>query len=306
MRYAAVSVVLVMACVVPVVAGDGATPIWGQTHITEPGHYVVTRDITHSAYIIFIENSASDVVLDLNGFTLTTQTSSAISSHASENVTIRNGTLRPSAGGVGVECMSDNCVIENVRTIGGIYGISMAGGATPIVRDSTVIGAQEGIRVAPPVAEAGYGGLLENNTIVRSLSRGIYVAGSAGLRIINNQIHETGSGGTSAFGIYADCDHCLIKDNHITQTGGTAVYVNDYWSRVEGNHITDSTRWGLHFGPGSGECLYRANTVQYGNGSGCTGPSSGGVFCDEAPQVAPWMNMSHGDNYMPGPGPGPM
>jgi hypothetical protein len=74
MRYARVSSVLLALCLLtalPVFAGDGAIPIWEPTTITEPGKYILTRNISAAVSggaVITIQTD--DVQLNLDGHTV--------------------------------------------------------------------------------------------------------------------------------------------------------------------------------------------------------------------------------------------
>ena len=58
----------VLPCELP--AADGAIPIWEPTIITEPGKYIVTRDIVGVPPSPVLTITVSNVHVDLNGFTL--------------------------------------------------------------------------------------------------------------------------------------------------------------------------------------------------------------------------------------------
>ena len=58
-----------VTCLSPVRAGEGKIPVWMPTGITQPGHYIVTRDISASAGPV-ISIMADGVTLDLNGHTI--------------------------------------------------------------------------------------------------------------------------------------------------------------------------------------------------------------------------------------------
>ena len=70
-------------------AGDGATPIWQPTIITQPGKYVLTRNVTDLEGTP-ITIAASNVDLDLNGFGVT-GVDRAIFAQNVRGVTVRGG-----------------------------------------------------------------------------------------------------------------------------------------------------------------------------------------------------------------------
>lgn len=71
-------------------AADGAIPIWAPTTITEPGNYVLTRDIELPGVPTVIAIAASYVDLDLNGFRVYSSNTGIIAQDVN-HVTIRNG-----------------------------------------------------------------------------------------------------------------------------------------------------------------------------------------------------------------------
>lgn len=73
------AIVAFLTITTPLIAADGAIPVWEPT-ITEPGRYVLTRNITSSTGPVLYISSVGDVHLDLGGFTVefTGSNSSAI------------------------------------------------------------------------------------------------------------------------------------------------------------------------------------------------------------------------------------
>lgn len=91
---------LSLLCVAPAPAADGRIPVWGQTTITEPGAYVLTRNIVLGGEVggsVIVIDSA-DVDLDLNGFWIRSNTETSDPPirilQFADNVRIRNGSIR--------------------------------------------------------------------------------------------------------------------------------------------------------------------------------------------------------------------
>lgn len=109
----------------------------GVFRIDEPGSYVLTGNVIVPAGVFGIVVASSDVVIDLNGYTMSSanneiQTNFAISDNAISksdfrNITIRNGTIHSVL--VGIE-LKNGCLIEDMRVYNTIGGIT--------VNDSTV------------------------------------------------------------------------------------------------------------------------------------------------------------------------
>src|SRR5687767_12045619 len=77
-------------------ADEGKIPIYAAgTVISSPGHYVLTRDIAGTIHVF-----SDDVVVDLNGRTLTPAGYGVEILATSTNVTVRNGTIKGGASGI--------------------------------------------------------------------------------------------------------------------------------------------------------------------------------------------------------------
>jgi hypothetical protein len=147
----------------------------GDTHglfrITQPGSYYLTGDI-RPAGLTAIEVAASNVTIDLNGFTIDGSaggaTSFGVFFQGAGNVVIRNGTIA-NCGSFGINGTSlssctlidlaildnadggvflgDDCIIRNVRVraLGGSVGLTL--GANALVEGCIVRGGGAGITV---------------------------------------------------------------------------------------------------------------------------------------------------------------
>lgn len=179
-------------------AYQGRTPIAGSTTtvtISQPGSYVLTGNITVGA-VDGISINASDVTLDLNGFTIST-TSSNVGAYRGvfihgNNVVIRNGRIKGNyqndsgtligggfaaavEGDLGGPSLGNNIVCEDLQIIGCQNGISLyhsEGNHT--VRRCTVNHGQSGILLH--ASPAGYQNMVSDCQVVRCTSSGI-VAG---------------------------------------------------------------------------------------------------------------------------------
>lgn len=105
-------------------SGDGRIAIPGGTNvvtITQPGSYVLMGDIA-VALIKGIVISASNVTLDLNGYTVSATNfgpgaSLGISSNQSD-IVVRNGTFRGNTNGVDISAGVNRLVLEDLRFSG--------------------------------------------------------------------------------------------------------------------------------------------------------------------------------------------
>ncbi|MDH3593165.1 MAG: hypothetical protein OER88_14865, partial [Planctomycetota bacterium] len=108
-------------------AADGAMPIWEPTVITQPGHYVVTRDITTAAGPV-LNIQVANVSIDFNCNTLETADAAAAvvhyipppteADHADGSIRIFNGTLHGGMYGVLVEGPAQTAVALHDLRIG--------------------------------------------------------------------------------------------------------------------------------------------------------------------------------------------
>lgn len=171
----------------PALAAEGAIPIFEPTTITEPGHYVVTRNISSSSPIITISSSRVDI--DLNGFELTGGTTApVITGSTVQDVLIRDGSVVAGNPGIYFE-ISGQITIENtaVRGSGGI-GIHL-NGSEYTVRRCTIAA---GLQAIHAVAAFGTPGLIAENVIKEcgtsaATTECVLVQGGYGVTIRDNK-----------------------------------------------------------------------------------------------------------------------
>lgn len=169
---------------------DGDSPGF-PIEINNPGHYVLTSDLTVTGDVRGVNIFAEDVVLDLNGFTIrgeNTCTDTPVSSCSGPNQTygissnefaeIRNGSVQGFDDGLA--CF-ESCELINVHVAhNSSRGISVAFGnnkAGLIIRDS-VFERNGGYGVRPH----GDGNLIENSVFRFNLAEGITSGGQGVLR----------------------------------------------------------------------------------------------------------------------------
>jgi parallel beta-helix repeat protein len=88
--------------------------------ITQPGSYYLTQNLVGSSGQVGISVSASDVTIDLNGFSLigVPGSTNGINTGSDSNLVVRTGTVRD-WDGHGIDCtLSDGVVLEDVAFIG--------------------------------------------------------------------------------------------------------------------------------------------------------------------------------------------
>jgi hypothetical protein len=215
--------------------------------ISEPGSYYLTGNITGVSGKSAIEVTASNVTIDLMGFTLQGVAGSldGIRTDGSRNaLTIRNGFITgfgedgidPLQGGFG-----EACVVESVDIAqNGANGIRLNNrGVTR--RCSVRLNGADGI-----VARSGC--LVDSCTVHQNAGRGISVAlGCNVVRCISRQntlvgIQSQGTGSivdcvtrdNQAGGILAR-DGCTVRGNTCCFNFGPGIQIDGFGSRIEGN-----------------------------------------------------------------------
>lgn len=169
-------------------ARQGVIPIYGPTVITRPGVYVLQTNITVSSGVA-IEIRASDVVLDLNGFSITgpaTASTRAIGIYAfnQDRIQIRNGTIRGFLYGILLSSDQDSVIryrsgfrhgghiVENLRLLDNQFRAVRVEGRGNVIRNNLII-ETGGTTVYPnsyglAIEATGPGALLEGNVVYNS------------------------------------------------------------------------------------------------------------------------------------------
>jgi hypothetical protein len=196
--------------------------------INASGNYYLTRSLTGNSGITI---NASDVTLDLGGFTLDgTGSGYGIDDGGSarSNVVVRNGTVRDWNIGVYLQ--------QSVRSS---------------LHDLHVVGNGKGIII-------GAGGMLAGLTVRENGSGIEIIQGSTdwGTVLAGSIISK------SSFGaIFVAANNVWIHDNAIDATTGTGVYLSgsSSWNQVTDNRIVGASEYGVRIGTtGSGA---NVNTV---------------------------------------------
>jgi parallel beta-helix repeat protein len=291
-----------------VAADEGRIPVYQSTTITQPGHYVLTENISLTgggtpSTIVTI--SSGNVTLDLNGKTIHSSFTSGnlIDLSGAQNVTIRNGRL--SGGGTGIFFTTTSSlvdvVIESVEFEGVGRPIYINGPSYAEIRSCRIDGA-----VGDGVALFGVGtafvGRLIDNVVENVGGNGFYLSGLRGGTIARNSIQAFGSSATGLKGIYlavadpaiqyvggnvleknvirASFDDygivvdalepdTLISGNVLTNLGGLAIVSNADGSRIESNVVSSNSGGGIVVGGHRSSVV--ANQVQSNGGSGAMG-----------------------------------
>lgn len=218
--------------------------------IDEPGHYFLIGDESVEEGMSGIRITASDVTLDLNGFTLSTPSQVVFAngiafSLAQSNITIRNGTLRNFGdGGITVP---NNSLVENVQLIDcDLTGIDA--GDNSVVRNCRVSGNAGPIQIHG--IRVGADSTVESCTIL--LSDGSGITAGARCMIVGNRVVDTQSNGIEA-GVRS-----RIVENSVDLTAQNGIVTNNV-NLVRGNIVTNATMFGIVV---NGDCTIDQNAIQ--------------------------------------------
>lgn len=228
--------------------------------ITQPGSYYLAGNLV-STKAIGVEIEASNVVLDLNGFTISS--GSATTEYGVNlftdgqgtwrNVTIRNGTVTGAFAQGGIQTDADMVAIRDVTVIGvPNYGLSVSSNGRVVGCD--VRGCTTGIT-------GSYASTIEDCRVSNCTQHGISAVGSAVARCT-----ITGCGSA---GIYAQAhavvEGCVLRDNG--PGSGFAIRLVGQGSRIEANTVSGSW-FGIFLDTGATDNLIVRNNVRKGGGTG--------------------------------------
>jgi hypothetical protein len=153
------------------------TPISGPTTIAQPGHYYLTNDINVTGAVNAISISASNVSLDLGGFTVdgndTGGTTGIIVTGSFTDVHIENGTVRDFHVGVNVNG-AQRARIERVNTVSNIRGMEIG-------THSLVAGCMSSSNTESGIVILGDESVLRECAIVNNDADGVHVLGARNL-----------------------------------------------------------------------------------------------------------------------------
>ena len=237
--------------------------------ITQPGSYYLTTNLVGVSGDIGIYIGASNVTLDLNGFSMLGSPGaffgiSIVSGNA--NITVRNGNVSGWSIEPGIYNNAKHVVLEHLSLAGNWQGLNCAGDT--VVQNCVVSdNAEDGI-------------ILGDNCVVNDCL-----------------VQHNGYNGISAEG-----SGCIIRGNSLCGNnvsgfyGQSSIYVTGSNNRVEDNHVTGtgSNGYGILVS-GSTNNIIIKNSVE---GSGTNNYSIAalndvGPIGNAATNTSPWANFSH-------------
>jgi hypothetical protein len=261
----------------PVVAANGAIPIWQPTTITQSGSYVLTRNFRPTEGIA-ITIAANNVDIDLNGFSI--EGDHGVYATGVTGLSIHDGTI----GWEATLMLSDVSHFELRRVRLVIQdGSANLFGDHGVMEDCLVVGhSGSGVHVD------GRFITLRNNHIEGDP----VVVDCEGCRVIGNVISGAGLRVSGSGNVIADNVVTGSTEGALSDSDG--ILVHGHANHLESNVLTGRPRYGLRFSPTSTDNVYRGNTARENHGTDCSVPAVGGDFCDEGVG-----NTSAGDNFLP-------
>jgi hypothetical protein len=202
-------------------------------HITQPGSYYLTGDVAGVDGSHGIKIEASDVTLDLMGFSVhgvpAAHDGIIVSAASLSRVTIRNGSVTGWGGSGMALFQSSDCLVENVTaTDNTTAGIQVG-------PDSAVVHCRcEGNGGAGLVG--GVRSMVSDVASNANLGQGMNI--DSGASVSSCQINANG-----AFGLFAG-DSCTVVDTAADANGGDGISVDDA-SVVRGCHANSNTGDGI-------------------------------------------------------------
>ncbi|MDX1388553.1 MAG: right-handed parallel beta-helix repeat-containing protein [Acidobacteriota bacterium] len=243
----------VFATLLPAAAGEGRIPIPFQAPvtfpitITQPGKYVLTRDLAGPGGVPVIEISSHGVEIDLNGKVIAGG-APGISIEVVAEAVIRNGTIE--GGDIGIHGVTglNDIVVEDVHILNtALQAILLNDPDTYVIRRCIIedLNTLQPSNGAIQITAGGRSqGTIESSVFRRSSGDGIRIEGGAGVVIRDNRIKEI-----SGFGIRfvpeAEASFMVQVQGNTLESCGTGISVIGGGSKVAGNLVTGSSAQGI-------------------------------------------------------------
>jgi hypothetical protein len=241
--------------------------------ITQPGSYYLTTNLAGVSGDIGIYIAASNVTLDLNGFSILGGPGAFFGisiGSGNANITVRNGTISGWSIEPGIYNNATHVVLEHLNLSGNSQGLNCTNDT--VIRDCVVSdNAVDGIVLGNNSTVTGC--LVQSNAY-----NGITVQGAGNVISGNNLCGNNTSGSVGASAINITGFNNRIEDNHVTGTGAngygisvTNVVINATNNIIIKNSVADSGANNYHI----------------------TGSNDLGPIGNAATNTSPWGNFSH-------------
>ena len=257
----------------PLLADEGRIPVYGVTTISQPGHYILTRDIP-SGSSTAITISSSDVTLDLGGRTITRTlgaTAAVQISAGFRDVVVKNGRIRGGVTGVYYNSGSRTRVrIENLDIDGASYGIRLVGVEEVEIKGCRISNAStEGISLLG--GSDTFKAAIIDNTLTDVSGYGMYLFGLEHGVVRDNRLSEFGTGVSLRAGIFISSNASwpgggnLIQQNEVGSSdndSGISIDANSHGNVIRGNIARSNGAYGIEIHSSATNNLIENNQCQ--------------------------------------------
>ena len=237
--------------------------------INQPGSYYLTTNLVSVSGDIGIYIGASDVTLDLNGFSMLGNPGAFFGisiASGNANITVRNGNISGWSIEPGIYNNATHVVLEHLNLSGNEQGLNCANDT--VIRDCVV-------------SDSGLDGIVlgNNSTVTGCLVQsnaynGLSIQGNGNIVSGNNFCgnNTSGSGGVSSINITGSNNR--VEDNHVTGTGS-----NGYGILVAGT---------------TNNVIIKNSVAGGGANNYSIAPlNDAGPIGNAATNNSPWANFSH-------------
>ncbi len=252
-------------------ADEGRVPLYQQTVINAPGHYVVTRNFAvASGSAITIQ--ASGVTIDLNKHTISGSgtAGSLISIGAgATDVIVKNGRLTAAERGIHSSAASSRAriLVESLEInemIGSAIFIDNADVVEvlrcTIANVARSLSLEAAIEISGP---GGFGGRLTDNTIKFSIDKGMNLSGLSGGEVSRNTLLATGAALDNPGMVLSGGGGNLVEGNTIRQGSGIGLNIIENADIIRGNIVSRQDEGGIAVSGTGNQIL---ENVSSGNG----------------------------------------
>ena len=183
--------------------------------LSKPGRYKLTGNLRVPAQMNAIEVTASDVTIDLNGFTISSATpgqaaSGIVALQGDGMLRVINGTVTGFSGS-GIVKSPGPAVIEDMRLLSNGHNLELAGESR--VRNSTIANGNSTFPQPGPAVRCFGSCVIENNIITGNLGAGV-ASEDGGTTVVGNVIvGNTGSGVFTSGAKTGFANNILIGNN---------------------------------------------------------------------------------------------
>jgi parallel beta-helix repeat protein len=226
----------------------------------------LTEDLHCTSGYVALEVFASNVTIDLNGFTLSgTADVAGIRSSGYDSLTIKNGSIRGFWVGVNTGRTND-LEVSSITFYEVGHGVIISQGNNADIHDNDFIRTRnQGVFIVNRGQKETANRNIVNNNEFYEAQFGIEICGdqSDNNIITNNLLWKTVD-----YGIHLNhSDHNILRNNRVLDSDGTALRLNNSsYNRIESNSLREGAQTGISILAKAGDaCLASGSTKSYKN-----------------------------------------